>query len=238
MNDVSNPEFIWQVESLRFTLFCSSNDKQTDSSLWEKITGLPPESRTNRPQERLSVEEGLWDNNQLSVVVRPDRIDVIIASSPIIIPELPNIGQLEVIISKIPNLLDKLLFNEVTRIAFGLVLLHTEQDHSSAYKTLAKLLPNVRIQPDAREFIYQINLPTTSKNELSIEINRLQHWSAVFVEFMNVADLNRVKLFATRVELDISTDKDGLLPASSNIRNLMDELIEEAIAIVKGKNHV
>jgi hypothetical protein len=240
MNDISNPNCIWQVESLRFTLFYSAVDKQSAEGLWEKITGSLPQNRTERPQERLLVEEGIWEDNLLSVTLRPDRIDVIISSAPTIIPELPNAGQLEAVISRAQNLLDKLQFSEVTRIAFGLVLLHPERDHSSAYQTLTKFLPNVQIEPGARELVYQINLPIKSKNDSSIEINRLRRWSVALMRFINVLNAensNRVELFATRLELDINTHQDFTLSELSKARKLMDELIAEAIAITQGENH-
>jgi hypothetical protein len=237
MNDISNPNCIWQVESLRFTLFYSIVDKQSADGLWERITGLPPQSRSERPQERLLIEEGIWEDNSLSVSVRPDRIDVIISSAPTMIPELPNAGQIEAVISKARNLLDTLPFNGVTRIAFGLVLLHPEQDHLSAYQTLERLLPNMQIESGAREFLYRINLPIKSKSNPLIEINRLRTWAAALIKFIHVDDSKSEELFATKLELDISTDKNYTLSGSPNIRDLINELIAEAVTIARGENH-
>jgi hypothetical protein len=237
MNDIINPNCIWQVESLRFTLFYSIVDKQSADGLWERIAGSLPESRAERPQERLLVEEGIWEDNLLSVSVRPDRIDVIISSAPTIIPELPNAGQIEGVISKSRNLLDKLPFNGVTRIAFGLVLLHPEQDHLSAYQTLARLLPNMQIESGASEFLYRINLPIKSKSNPLIEINRLRTWAATLIKFFHIDDSKSEELFATRLELDISTDKDCSLSDSPNIRDLIDDLIAEAVTIARGENN-
>ena len=214
MINIDRSNFIWQVESLRFTLFFPK--KHGVTNLWESITGLPPQNRTERPQEGLLVEDGIWEDNTLAVSVRPERIDIVISSSPVDIPELPNIGDLEVIILKARNLLEKLHFDEVMRIAFGLILLHPEQDHSNAYQSLEKLLPNVSIESDASNFLYQVTLPIQSEIDSSIRINSLRRFSASLMRLINfningISNLNDVELFATRLELDINTNKETLL---------------------------
>jgi hypothetical protein len=233
MNDLNNPNFIWHVESLRFTLFYPITDQPPVSNLWKEITNELPQNRMERPQERLLVEEGAWNDNWLSVSVRPERVDIVISPAPIMTPVLPTVGLLDDVMSKVPDILTKLSFDQVTRIAFGLVVQHPEKDLTSAYQSLAKLLPNIKIESGSREFLYQINIPVKSQCNPSIEINRLQRWSAIFMEFITIDNPNRVKLFATRLELDINTHPDNLLADLPSARNLMDELIKEALSIAE-----
>jgi hypothetical protein len=240
MNDLNSIKLPWQVESLRFTLFYPIVDPVIPSGLWELITGLQPLNRTERPQEKLLIEEGVWEDKLLTVSKRIDRIDVFISSATNISPELPNIGFLDDVILKSSVILDKLTFSGVNRIAFGIVLLHPEHGHESAYQSLSRCLPNVTIKPGTQQFVYQINSPSYSKSDSKIKINRLQNWSAVILKFFNVLNNENskaVELYAVRLELDINTHQDVSLSESSITRTQMDDLIKEAVAVAKGENY-
>lgn len=233
----------WQIESLRFTLFYDAAQRHSIANLWQTITGLLPKNRTERPQEEFLIEEGPWNDHVLSISTRPERIDIMLGSSMSdVTPDLPNIGKLNTMTSITANLLDKLPFENAIRLAFGIILLHPENDHSSAYQSLAKLLPNIQINPASRDFLYQINLPTQSKNAPSIEINTIRRWSAIVLRFftISISDSSENKdlkeLFATRLELDINTSQNTLLTSSVD-KTLMSELVAEAIAIAEGKDH-
>lgn len=233
---MSNPTFVWQVESLRFTLFYQIG-QQPINELWKEFTNEEPSNRMQRHLEGLTVEEGIWNDNSLSVSLRPDRIDIVLTPAPIMTPVLPSIGQLDEVIEKTSNVLNKLPFNDVKRIAFGLVLQHPEDSHVCAYQTLATLLPNIKIDSDSSDFLYQINNPIKYKDYPSIKINRLQHWAASRIEFFSFDNSNKTELFATRLELDINTHPADSLIGLENINNLMNELIQEARIIAEGKNH-
>jgi|WetSurSiteA1Bulk_404760.scaffolds.fasta_scaffold00007_20 hypothetical protein len=230
---MSNPTFIWQVESLRFTLFYQIG-KQPTNNLLKEITNGEPHNKIQRPLEGLTVEEGIWNDNSLSVSFRPDRIDIILTPQPAMIPILPSLGLLDEVIEKISNILDKLSFDNIIRIAFGLVLQHPENDHVSAYQSLATLLTNVKIDSASSDFLYQINNPIESKNNSSVRINRLQRWSVSRIEIFTFDNSNNTELFATRLELDINTHPTNSLVALENVRDLMNELIQEASVIAKG----
>lgn len=242
MNDKIIFSNFWQVESLRFTLIYSSGNRPSINGLIEKITGSLPSNRTERPQDNYLVEEGVWQENLLSIVSYPDRIDLLFSSNvvPSKVPRLSNVGLIDDVVPMALPLLENLSFSEVTRIAFGLILIHPEQDHASAYKTLRKLLPNVEIEPDAREFLYQINLPVKSKKYPEIEINSLRKVSAIVFKYFNVLETNNrniKELFASRLELDINTHQDFALTSFPDIQGMMNELINEAVAIAQGDTH-
>lgn len=241
MSSENKSTFIWNVESLRFTLFFPlTSSSHIKESLWEKITGELPQNRTEHPKEKLLVEEGMWNDNQLSVSARPERVDIIISPTPVMEASLPTIGVLDEVIIKASSVLDQLPFDGVTRIAFGLALKHPEESHATAYQTLKNLLPDMEIAANAREFLYQVNIPLKSQTNQSIEINRLQRWAAIKMAIMTfnnsvmtVDNSSHIELFATTLDLDINTNPANSLADSVDSRRLMDELIEEALLIAQ-----
>lgn len=243
MSNENKSTFIWNVETLRFTLFFPvTSSSHIKEGLWEKITGELPQNRTAHPKEKLLVEEGMWNDNQLSVSARPERVDIIISPTPVMELGLPTIGVLDEVMIKASSVLDQLPFDGVTRIAFGLALKHSEENHATAYQSLKTLLPNVKIAENARDFLYQINIPTESRTNQSIEINRLQHWAAIRMAFITANNLSmtgnnssHIELFATSLDLDINTNSANSLTNSVDTRSLMNELIEEALSIAKEK---
>lgn len=241
MSSENKSTFIWNVESLRFTLFFPvTSSSHIKESLWEKITSEQPQNRTEQPKEKLLVEEGTWNDNQLSVSVRPERIDIIISPTPGMELDLPTIGVLDEVKLKTSSVLEQVPFDGVTRIAFGLALKHPEKSHLTAYQSLKKLLPNVEIAENARDFLYQINIPTESRTNQSIEINRLQRWGAIKMAIMTfnnsvmtVDNSSHLELFATSLELDINTNQANSLTNEIDTLSLMNELIDEALSIAK-----
>ena len=67
MNDKIKFDNFWHVESLRFTLIYSIGNRPLINGMMEKITGSLPSDRTERPQENYLIEEGLWQENLLSI---------------------------------------------------------------------------------------------------------------------------------------------------------------------------
>lgn len=207
--------------------------------LWEKIVGTSPVSRTERPQQGVMVEEGVWDDRQLSISVQPDRLDIVLTAVPTPLPKLSDIGELRTALETFIQVLPPISFDEVTRVAFGAVLLYPVADHVEAYQTLAKLLPKVEIDPSSREFLYQINIPMPSRLVPDLEINTIRRWSAMAMHVFNltnVGETDRVQLFATRLELDLNTQHDKALSDADVTRRIPNELIENALVIADGKN--
>lgn len=243
----TNSTFQWQVELLRFTFFYKI-DSDLSVNLWQKITSQLPENKTERPQEGLVIEEGRWEDYFLSVSTGVNfmegvkRIDVVTNSIPLMKPEFPDMGKLDIIAIIFAKLVDNLPFDNTIRIAFSTVLLHPEQDISSGYKSLIKLLPNVKIEPNSQDFLYQVNVPKKSKLDKSVVINRLRNYSVVamriFPMFNNTGTtLDAKELVATRLELDANTRQDTPLNLSSDLdlKKLMKELIDETIDIAEGR---
>jgi|GEM_PF-1991553 hypothetical protein len=225
--------FPWQVESLRLTRFTTGTIDQPDSlgkSLWEQITGSPPSNRIEHTQQSIKIEEGSWNKGKLTVKLQPGRVDIIYNALPT--PGLPSIGDINSALEIFRKLLNvQNVDANITRIGFGVILLHPEESQATAYETLAKLLPNIKVDPNSSDFLYQINLP--KKLESNISINRLCRWSAISIYLINItqADLEKNQLFATRLELDINTSTNTSLSSESDINALEEELISCALRI-------
>lgn len=230
----------WRVETLRFTLFRPADVKFQASGLWEKIVGNSPTNRTERPQQGLTIEEGIWEDRQLTVTVQPERLDVLMSSVPSSLPSLPDLGKFATAEAAFIRVLPNLPVESVTRVAFGVVLLHPTADHAEAYRQLAAFLPEIEIKPEWSDFLYQINKPTNSKIDPEIVINRLNRWSAISMQILNLSNtnqLNKVQLFAVRHELDISTKPEKELSSKHDIPRQLTELVDEAFAIAGRSEH-
>jgi hypothetical protein len=226
-------QFAWQVEALRFTLFYSSEkDPSVPQDLFQRITGTAPESRMEKRQEKVIVEQGAWEDHQLTVQVQPERVDILFNAIQLV-PELANAGEFEAVVPKFGQLVLHDLGFTVTRIAFGATLLHPEKNHVSAYETLSKYLPNLPIDPASKEFVFQINRPRISKCVDGLEINRLNSWSAVSVNFFTLKSeiSNPVRLFGAKLTLDINSAQDKAIPDQKLLVPLSKELIEMGVEI-------
>lgn len=227
----------WQVETLRFTLFHSVANQAPLAGLWERLVGEAPESRTERPSERVLVEEGNWLDHRLIVSTQAGRVDVIV--QPVQKePSLPVVGSIEAVLPEFRKLFPTDIGVPVTRLAFGAVLLHPELNHASAYETLQKFLSSVKIIPNTREFLYQLNLPVRSNIINTLELNRICRWNALRMQVLTIphsASASKLDLFATRLELDINSNQDVNIENQSLLPALIDEMISKAVEVlVKG----
>lgn len=222
----------WQVETLRFTLFHSLENKANRESLWERLVGEAPESRTERPAEGVLVEEGSWLDQRLTVSTQSGRVDVVFQSVQKE-PTLPNAGFFEAVLPEFRKIFPVDIGVPVTRLAFGVVLLHPEPSHASAYDTLRELLSCVEIKSNTREFMYQINMPVQSNIDKHLELNRICRWNALRMQLLTMppAPNGKLDLFATRLELDISTSHDANINDQFLLPTLVDEMISKAIEV-------
>ena len=234
MSDLNVYNQNWLVESFRFTLFYPFDQTPLNDGLWSEITGEQPNSKTERPQEKLTAEEGPWDNSILSITRTPGRIDIVVSPIPITDTNLPNVGMLNTVMAKVSIMQNKFLFNNVTRVAFGLNILHPEKDDSVAYESLAKLLPDVTIKQGTRDFLYQFNIPVESSSHPACNINRLQIWGVIAVVLATIGSTIQKKIFATRLVLDINTDIDFIISDSESAKIFMKELVKSAFEITEG----
>ena len=231
----------WQIEQLRLTAFPTTPLSTNGLTWWQTLTGEQPESRAIRPREGILSEDGplpdgLGLQARLSLEASPLRIDwrlQVLATEPD-----AQIPSWEEGLPKFLDLMEKWLSTSplVSRLAVGAVLLIPVENIQQGYQELQRYLPFV-LSPNSSDFLFQINIPTTSMVVKDLKVNRLSKWSVariqtLFVPIMLNQPLVRSEgvdiLHVCRLELDINNANvaEGLDPKS--LPMLMMELARHA----------
>jgi hypothetical protein len=239
------PKENWRVEALRWTTFLVDNSEPVGlHEWWPKIANVPKSDSAQR-QNFVYVERGTIGDNSLTLQWQPGRVDWLFSIKP---PEKPTMEKLNDQIKGFDRLqsieLAQKHFEQsilrwfktsppAKRLAMGQVLLWPVGTRDAGYKLLAPFLKNsLKVTPDMRDLLYQVNRPRKSKSVKGVEINRLSKWM--------VAQLNPLLIevgpehvsreigpdaFAVRLELDISTIPKATAPLFK--RNNQSELFKE-----------
>ena len=232
----------WQVEQLRVTTFHATRDVgQMTQQWWEKVVGSKPDQVITRPKERTIQEFGILDGKQLMLISRPDRVDwhlqELIGMSNEPIQTLTAMGALPGIIDSFSRVAGEWLNinSDVTRLAFGAILVKPVADRSTANRELSRFLPNVKLANDSQDFLYQINRPRMSKAAPKLKINRLMKWSVMQAGTLSIGNwqmsgpivaTGRSQL-ACRLELDINTAAESSdFIVQQDIGRIFLELVE------------
>lgn len=221
----------WQVETLRKTFLFPMDNALTTTSLWQQVVGTEPSERNEKLVTRTISELGDWLDHKLSITTQPGRIDVVFHAA-MTTPELPNAGQYVDVIKSFSEIRLPPLDVYITRVALGATLLLPGKSHEDCYKTLGTLLPHVQVNPASREFQYRINNPKESKVVPNSLLNCISAWAALRAQFMTIPSSSSIEAYATRVELDISTDADLPLPNDCDRAAIFEELIATASLIL------
>jgi hypothetical protein len=237
----------WQTAHLRLTAFHEPTINVQEIEWWQKIVGVPPESRTFRPKSGELREEGPFETGMLTLNIQPLRIDWHLTKAhQTELPEedLPTIGEFPKISEIFLTLMRSWLKNgapKLGRVAFGAVLMLPVQSRQVGYERLAAYLPGIKLDPnESSDFLYQINKPRNSKLEIpDLRVNRLCKWSvAVFGRasmHLNLVtgrseQFSSPDVYACRLEMDINTAADfkDTLPQDQLV-----SIFEELVALGK-----
>ena len=185
---------------------------------------------------------GVFEGKQLVLSGRQARVDwnlqaiAGLPSEPM--QGLPTLGPLPDSLESFRKVAEKWLnvSPDITRLAFGAVLVIKVADLPSAYQELSQFLPNVSLdKTDSPDFLYQINRPRTSELREGLRINRLSKWSVTQTGTIaiNIGPSAGPTLesgspqSACRLELDINTSAESLTPIPQDkTQVLFKELIE------------
>ena len=177
----------WRAESLRATAFYNTNETVSDAAqVWEAVTGRSPESVSSRPRESVNLAEGNFENNNLVVSRQPDRVDLILRA----IPPRPNVpiegfitlGPFLHLFTPFLDMTKKWLRTapDLSRLAFGSVLLMEAESVRDGNEAMNQLLPSVQVDAaGSTDFFYQINRRRRSAAVTSMLVNRLTKWSVI-----------------------------------------------------------
>jgi len=245
------PLSAWQVEQVRLTAFSQEVVPLAKAAeWWQDVTGIAPTGKqeANAPgQPPIVIVQGEWSEGILTIQRQPGRIDWFFTPGPSAAAKapfalMPQPSKRVETIHKVGSWLKKQ--KAVSRLAFGLVLMQPMTDQTSANKRLQVLLKDsVVLDPESRDFIYQINRPRNSQVLPGQKINRISKWMVVAVRMMQIAltptgvapmHMAGPEHVACRLEIDVNTPAD--LPESAlqpNLTQVFTELIEMGLEIQK-----
>lgn len=234
----------WQTEQLRLTAFPQSIDKNHLEEWWSSIIGTDPTSIQTLPQKGLSVVEGSHDLGKFVFNLNPNKIHLrLIADSEddVFSPTITTVGDFTSIVDPFVEIVTKWFEVDscpnLTRLAFGAVLLFHVENRAEGYQYLNDLLPCVDLDPEnSSDFIYQINRSRETNSGIKdLKINRLSKWAVQLIRggiFKlspdKITSVQQDSSFYIRLELDINTSNEfiGELEISS-----LDELFRELVSL-------
>jgi hypothetical protein len=207
----------WEAEVLRLTCFQAPSAILQHSTWWSDVTGDSPENRVQQPKKGIYQDNGPFANGNLSLRIEPTRIDWIFNKPP---NDDASRFSFEEARRFNEGMLRWLMWcPPLLRLAFGAVLTIPVESREEGYNRITHYLPHVKLDPESSDFMYQINRPR--RVELGgtvLAINRLSKWAISMVESRQITPFAEhivvTRLFACRLELDISTPPDfkGELP--------------------------
>lgn len=238
----------WVAEQLRLSIFPPATDSTRSPDWWQEMVGAEPEEISMSPKKGTGVVAGSYESGKLLLRLEPDRVDWLMlppdqeSDSGL---DFHNIGQAPESIRVFSELAQRWFslpnVPAVTRIAFGGVLLHPEEDKRSSYERLGSYLP-FNLNPDVSDFVLQINLPKVpSRLEMDgLALNRLSKWTSVFQKDLSLSigqDIDLLhsrgpQISAIRLEFDTNTVPTfrGEIPRE-RLFELFQELVEQTISI-------
>lgn len=243
----------WSVDHVRVTVFPTGGNNEV-VPLWKELIGTDPETKSERPQERLVQETGEYLTNQLTITSLPDRVDFRLSASQenLAENETPFFSTFDDALRDFSPFIKKWLRSKpsLNRIALGAVVMSSVKGPAEGYRSLDKFLPDVKVPEwgKSSDFGYSINRRRNSKTSISkipIEINRLSRWSVMTRRGLGLAfaidgkksqiqQIDELKeLSFLRLELDINstpTKNNKPIPVTK-LSNIFDELCEFAVEI-------
>jgi hypothetical protein len=211
-------------------------------TLWRDCVGDEPEISTVQKTTATKTEIGPFAEGTLKLQVQPMRVDwrhepTGIGSAPGLFP----------VLGPFPQAADSLLelgrrwaannsFPDTPRVALGLVLVSLTTDRASGYRELADFVDGVPTNPDASDFMYQVNIPRDSHVDVAgLRVNRLSKWSVGLYRLLALTpaaaspDQIGPSLVHLHLELDINT-APGLqeLLSRDKVPVIIDDLFDGA----------
>jgi|688.fasta_scaffold369657_2 hypothetical protein len=225
MSQLKTEPIIWQAQLLRFTAFTNMNFESMLQQWWSTVVEEDPDKIDVQPKLKLSIYQSAFNSGRLLLQVQPGRIDWVYIAEDSAPTEFPTLGVYSSVMPLFKNTISKWMrVNEVpelSRLAYGAVLVSPVSSKKEAYLQLAQFMPTVNIDTDnSTDFFYQINRPRTVND---VKINRLSKWSAVTAMLL---PLNQIKI-ASQLELDINTSPDRTDSITvQEFNSLLETLIE------------
>jgi len=214
----------WQVDTLRLTLFASTDIGLEEPTWWLDVFGKEPIEKKTRPVDGTHQQIGEHEGRTFILSIRNRRIDWICA------PDIGKIRQKDAILSigTASTVLDLFIppilrwFGLATcppakRLAFGAILLHAVADQEAGNRLFSNYLPHIVLDDgNIRDFGYQGNRRRQTKTGIpDLDINRLAKWSMIQAQprLIELSSSSAVNIEvphqdACRLELDMNTSAE------------------------------
>jgi hypothetical protein len=244
------PETEWRALQVRLTIFPTPDGIVRAPEWWQHVTGREPDHNSiDRKRDTSIISGELEDGKALTLILAPERIDWIFAavegvSDWVLLFE--EVAPLAEAVREFSKLAERWLAADripgVARMAFGVVLSHSEADPEEAYRRLGDYLP-VSIEPTWRDFWFQINVPKPlDPNDYGMPyLNRLSRWNVIRADrgmlvntVQGAITRTGAAKFALRLEVDVNTPGELAGPLDTGrLVPLYRELAETAAGIAR-----
>ncbi len=115
------------------------------------------------------------------------------------------------------------------RLAFGATLLIPVADEEAANTALDRFLPQVSLDPQAADFVYQINRRRTASSVENLALNRLSKWTIEAVQGVVLSPDGAVAMgpgsLACRLDLDMNSVPSREPIPKARLPHLFSELV-------------
>lgn len=227
--------FDWRTEGVRFS-FLGCTDEAARAISWEKMTGEVPDSTTQKKQQGIRHEEGVWQGCNLVVAAQSGRVDVALTPiQPQFMPkEPPHLGDLSSAASVLRDCLVDLKLPASTRLAVGAQVHIVLDGAKDAVGVLNRLGLSTSFSPKWTDIVFQYNDPVRLKG--GIDFNRVYKWSQVRVQFVHFAVAADGQQIGTapqvvdkqllQLDLDFNTAPNTHLPHSDAYSRIAREMFD------------
>lgn len=240
----------WQTESVRVT-FLGSPEGSGKSLSWSSVTGVDPETVTNKPAQQIKTEEGVWENGHLVLSVNPARIDFTYTGlPPADFKGTPNLGDFAEVSKKLEKALKQTEAPKCARIAIGARLQVLFSSQAECVKFLRNVMPGLAIDDECVDIMLQFNRQKKLKQS-GVLANRIVRWSQLmvqtfavpvgsekqFLENKQVLDGSVASVqYVVQLELDYNTAPGAALPHATAYWPIVSSLLSEAreASIIEG----
>lgn len=230
----------WKADHLRYSLFGERPWDVSPEKIFADVFSVAPDTTSQQLAAGKSMASGNWSAGRIEVHRTINRLDCFLRPTPAPQFEMPLLSSLGTLLPEFTALLANWTMQqsqEVVRIALGCGGLLAAESVEDSYRKLREMIRVISVDAERfRDFQFQVNLRTKSKNDVDLLLNRITNWSAVqFQATLSGAGIPQTvqTMHFCACAIDVNTDGDRTTPLNKNtIRPVVEELCQEALGIL------
>ncbi len=241
---------VWAAQYLRLIAFPAQPAFEDSREWWRGLTGIDPESSTEKRQRQEREDSGPYGGVSLSLAVDLIRIQwtasivVDISNPPEGIPVIGNFLEKREWFRDLMARWLREMARPIKRLAFAGTLVAPVDSRRSAYERLDQYLRHVDVDPDCTDFLYRVNRPLPSSSQVSgLVVNRLATWGALMtLQYqqpivsgrIEAPQIGRTEAHGVMLDFDINStgERQEALP-QERLPALFSELTDLILAIAR-----